>query len=61
MGEAEIEEDDIEGRVFQHLVRRMGIGDRHCLVFVIPECPFQSTAQRRLVIDNEDAGGHEAT
>ena len=51
---ANIEQHKIKVRFFEHLVRRVRIGDRNDLVLERLECPLQGRSERGFIVDNED-------
>ena len=58
--EMEVEQHEIDIHLVEHCVRQMGVACRHDLVVHALECPFEGPANRRLVVDDQDARAHEA-
>ena len=61
LGQSEIEQHQIKPGLVQHQIRGVRIGHRDDLVVEVGERPLQGSAQRWLIIHDENAGAHDAT
>jgi hypothetical protein len=61
LGESKIEQNEIEVRFGEDLVGGIRMGDGCDLISQVGERPLERAPQGRLVIDDEDPPGHEAT